>query len=328
MRKTRIAMFVMALALVLALALTIVGCGSKKKSGDNGGTLTGANIVAQSTTAMQQVKGATVGFDLTANVSIDETKVNAQTKAMVKDPITVKGTLKFNGTAVSDSKVDLTATAKAGAQSYDVGAKIDGSKGWLGLMGQWYILPMDTLSQIGGSPTPSASSAPGGVAAQLKTLLGVDDSGWITSNDLVGTEQLDGKDVYHISNKLDIAALATSLSSLAQSSSLLGGASTLPTTAKDTAATIKELQSALKEVKIDTWYEKDTFYLKKLIITAKMDLNSDPDLAAQGLNTLDLTITITMGDYNADFSVTPPATALPLDQLTNSLGSLTGGTGN
>jgi len=317
----------MALALALTLALAVAGCGSKKKSSGNGGggSLDGAAIVAKSATAMNQLKGATVGFDLSANVGIDAAKVSASNKALLKDPITVNGTVKFNGASVSASKVDLTATAKAGGQSYDVGAKIDGNQGWLGFMGQWYVLPMSSLGQLtSASPTPSASGSPSGVASQLQSLLGVDTNSIVTSNDLVGTETIDGTDAYHVSNKVDAAALATTLSTLAQSSSALTGSSTSTTSAADT---IKALQSALKDLKVDTWYEKDNFYLKKLVITAKMDLSSDAQVAAQGIKTVDLKITVTLSDFNADVTVTAPSNPLPIDQLTSNLGSLGSSTG-
>ena len=321
MRKTRRGLLFIALALVLALALAVAGCGSKKKSsssgGGGGGTLTSTEIAAKSTTAMQQIKGATIGLDLSAKVGIDAAKISATNKALLKDPITINGTVKFNGTSISDMDLDATATAKAGT-TYNLGAKITGGQGWLGLMGQWYTLPASYFSQSSSSPTPSASSSPGGLSSELQKL-GIDPKSLITSSDLVGTDQIDGKDAYHISDKIDTNALATALSSLAQSSSL-SSASASPSA----AATIAALKSALKDAKIDIWYEKDNFYLRKVVITANMNLSSDPTVAAQGIKTVDLSITITLGNFDASVSVTPPTNPLPFDQLTNSLGSLTG----
>ena len=324
MRKTRRGMLFIALALVLALALAVAGCGSKKKSsssnGGGGGTLTGTEIAAKSDTAMQALKGATVGLDISAKVGLDAAKASATTTAALKNPIAVNGTVKFNGTSTSSMDLDATATAKAGTTTYDVGAKITGGQGWLDLMGQWYTLTASAFSQSSSSPTPSASSSTGGLSSELQKL-GIDPSTLVTSSKVIGTDQIDGQDAYHVSDTLDTNALATDLSSLAQSSSL-SSASASPAA----SAAIATLKSALKNATIDTWYEKDNFYLRKIVIAANMDLSSDPQVAATGIKTVDLNVTITLGNFNASVSVTPPSNPLPFDQLSNSLGSLTGGT--
>ena len=114
--------------------------------------------------------------------------------------------------------------------------------------------------------------------------------------------------------------MATALSSLlAQSSS-----STSASTSASAASAIATLKSSLKNAKVDIWYEKDNFYLRKIVVTANMDLSGDPTVAAQGIKTVDLNITITLGSFDASVTVTPPSNPLPFDQLTNGLGSLTG----
>ena len=321
MRKTRLVMLIMALALALALALAVASCGSKKKSSSSngGGTLTGTQIAAKSDAAMQSLKGATIGLGISAKVGLTA-KASATNKALLKDPISVNGTIKFNGTSVSSMDLDATATAKLGTTTYNAGAKITGGEGWLGLMGQWYTLPASYFSQASSSPTPSASSSPGGLSSELQKL-GINPSSLVTTSKLVGTESIDGQDAYHISDTLDTNALATALSSLlAQSSS-----STSAGTSASAASAIATLKSALKNATINIWYEKDNFYLRKIVVTANMDLSSDPQVAATGISTVDLSITVTLGSFNASVTVTPPTSPLPFDQLTNSLGSLTGG---
>jgi hypothetical protein len=325
MRKSWIAL----VAITLALALVVAGCGSKSSNSSGGGsssaTLTGNDIAAKSTEAMKAIKSVTVGFDLTANVAIDAAKADAQTKALVGAPITVSGTLKGGGEG-KDAKVDVALKLNAGKEKLDAGIKVDGTNGWIGLMGQWYALPPGSLSQVAPSASPG-SSASADITAQLKTL-GIDVNTLITGRDLVGTEQLDGKDVYHVTDKVDTAALATTLATLVQSASALGGAvgaSTSPTTAQDAAAAAKALQSAIKNVSIDTWYEKDTLYMRKIVVKATLDFTTDPQAATTGLKTADINATITMGDFDAPVTVTPPAKVLPFEQLMQGLGTLTGG---
>jgi hypothetical protein len=325
MRKSWIAL----VAIMLALALVVAGCGSKSSNSGNGGSstaaLTGNDIAAKSTEAMKAVKSVTVGFDLTANVAVDAAKADAQTKALAGAPITVSGTLKGGGEG-KDAKVDATVKLIAGKENLDAGIKVDGTNGWIGLMGKWYALPAGSLSQVAPSATPG-SSASADITAQLKTL-GIDVNTLISGRDLVGVEQLDGTSVYHVTDKVDVAALSTTLSTLIQSASALGGAvgaSTSPTTAQDAAAAAKALQTALKNVTIDTWYEKDNFYMRKIVVKATLDLTTDPQAATTGIKTVDVNATITMGDFDAPVTVTPPAKTLPFEQLMQGLGTLTSG---
>lgn len=326
MRKLWIAL----LAVVLALSLaTAVGCGSKKSGGSGGGSaaLTGNDIAAKSDAAMAKVTSSTIGIDASATINADLSKVSAQTKAILSGPITLTGTVKAAEASGTVSAMDLAMVAKAGGQKLDLGLKIDGKKGWLGFMGQWYALPPSALSTLG-SPAPSASAAGGGIESQLGAL-GIDTKTWITGRTITGTETLDGKSVYHVSDTLNTAAIGQSVGSLAQQGLALGGASlgatTSPQNLKEAQALAQALQQGIKDAKVDAWYETDTFYMRKLVVSATLDVSSDPAASKAGLKGGTFTLTVTMGDFGAPVTVTPPASSQSLDKLLSGLGSLTTG---
>lgn len=325
MRKLWIAL----LAVVLALSLaTAVGCGSKKSGGGGGGSaaLTGNDIAAKSDAAMAKVTSSTIGVDASATINADLSKASAQTKAILSGPITLTGTIKAAEASGTVSAMDLAMAAKAGGQKLDLGLKIDGKKGWLGFMGQWYALPPSALSTLG-SPAPSASAAGGGIESQLGAL-GIDTKTWITGRTIVGTETLDGKSVYHVSDTLNTAAIGQSVGSLAQQGLALSGglgATTSPQNLKEAQALAQALQQGLKDVKVDAWYETDTFYMRKLVVSAALDVSSDPAAATAGLKGGSFTLTVTMGDFGAPVTVTPPASSQSLDKLLSGLSSLSAG---
>lgn len=327
MRKFWVTLLALAVALSLA---TVVGCGSKKSSSNSSGgnaALTGNDIAAKSDAAMAKITSSTIGLDATATISADLTKVDAQTKALLSGPLSVNGTIKAAQSSGAVAKLDMTMTAKAAGQSFDIGLKIDGKNGWLSLMKQWYALPPGALSQLN-SPAPGASSAAGGISAQLGAL-GIDTKSWVTGRTIVGTETLDGTSVYHVADVLDAAAIGKGVASLAQTGLAMGGstlgATTSPQNLKDAQALATALQNGLKDLKVDTWYEKDTFYLRKLVVSATLDVSSDPQAAKVGIKGGTFNLTLTMGDFNAPVTVTPPASSLPFDKLLGGLSGLTGG---
>lgn len=328
MRKFWVALLALVVALSLAAA---VGCGSKKSSSSStsgsSGSLTATEIAAKSNTAMAAVKSATVTFDVSATINADLSKADAQTKAALSGPLAFTGTVKAAQTSASSSKVDMTMAAKFAGQTFDVGLKVDGKNGWLSFMKQWYALPPGSLNQLS-SPAPGASSAAGGIGAQLGTL-GINLKTWVKGRNLVGEETLDGTSVYHVSYVLDTAAIGKDLATLAQTGLAMGGstlgASAAPNSLKDAQALTTALQNGLKDVKCDMWYEKDNSYLRKVVISATLDVSSDPSAAKAGIKGGSFTATVTLGDFNAPVTVTPPASSQPFSKLLGGLSALTGG---
>ena len=173
---------------------------------------------------MQSVKSASFTLDVTASVKGDASKVtDAQLKSLLAAPISVKAQGKLSNEP-----------QKAGHDAQRCPCRPEPRRGledgrgqiWVQFMNQWYVTTQSTLGGLtGSSPAPSASSSP--LTEQLSgrsSSLGIDPTTWTESYQLVGTETLDGTDVYHVAQILNVSKMVDDLMKASGSlSSLTGG---------------------------------------------------------------------------------------------------------
>ena len=106
-------------------------------------------IAEKSAAAMQAVKSSSFALDLTATIKGDASKApDAQTKALLQAPISVKAQGSISN---EPQKADMTLTADAAGQKFDVGLKMDGDKIWVQFMNQWYETTQSALGGLTGS---------------------------------------------------------------------------------------------------------------------------------------------------------------------------------
>ena len=216
------------LLLVLALVLVAVaGCGGSDQAATaSSAAATAASgqsadqIVKDSEAKMATVKSASFVADLGLQVQGDTAKMTDPTaKALLSQGITFHA----EGASANDpTAVDMTMSLGIAGQNLEFGMKSEGKKSWLEYQGTWYALDaknaksLDEQAQTGAAPTE-----------QLKSM-GVDPSTWGTEYQLVGTEDLNGVQVYHVSATADPQKLADSLTKAAEDPALqskLGGSS-------------------------------------------------------------------------------------------------------
>lgn len=315
------------LALLVIAAVLITGCGSKTSGGTGPSAspssqeLTGQQMFDKSQAAMQAVKSMSFKLELSAEVQGDPAKVtNAQAKAMLGQPITVSAQGKAGN---EGNKADMTMAASAAGQSFDLGLKMDADKIWVSFMNQWYEVPKEMLQGLtGASPSPSASAS--GLSQQLQEQIkafGIDPATWSKEFKIVGTESMDGVDVYHVAQTLDVAKMADDLVKVMGAASSLGIGSASPgadaqKAAEDAARIIKE---SIKDVTVDWYFQKDNFYLRKMATVVSMDFSAQADAQAQGLQSATINLALQMADFDQPVTVEPPAGAKPFQDLMNSL---------
>jgi hypothetical protein len=317
---------VVALALALALA---AGCGSKKKSSSSGSsqgtTISAADIVSRGEAATAKAGSGSFTADVSMLLKVDTTKTtNPSTAALARQPI------KFHLEGKSSDKpmaMDVTFSVAASGQNIAMGLKAANQKAWVGFQNKWYVLPPKDAQSLF---KPSANSQAGQTPTQQLQALGIDRAAWGSTYTLVGTENLNGVEVYHVKATVDPNKVAASLVKAMQSPQLLQqlGQSD-PTTAKQiqqletqNADQIKSLENSLKSVAVDYWYGKSDMYLRKVVLSADMSFTGK--IATQGLQGAKISLTATMSDFNMPVTVAPPANALPFAQLQSALGGLVG----
>lgn len=312
-------------AVMAIAALVAAGCGGGDEDGNggnggDGGKMSAKEIVAASQKAMNDIKSA--AFDMSMEIAIkgDTSKVtDPQAKQLLSSPIAVKASGKVGNVP---QKLDMTMSADAMGQKFDLGMRMDGDVVYVQFMGTWYEIPKDMAQGMtGASPAPDETQKLTDAYKQL----GIDPNTWASEYTLVGEEDVNGVATYHIAVTVDMEKIAADLSKLAGSASGLGsivGGQAGTTDPEELQKTLDMLKAAVKDVKVDYWIGKDDKYMYKLDASGMLDVAALPEeerQGAEGLESMDFSMTMTMSDYNKDFTVEKPADAKPFDQLFNDL---------
>jgi hypothetical protein len=325
------------LALVLG-AVAVAGCGSGSSTASTSGSPIAATaasgqsadqIVKDSETKMATVKSAafTAGFGM--QMQGDTSKMTDPTaKALLSQGITVSAQGKSAKSDNGGPAVDMTMSLGIAGQTLDFGMKAAGKKAWIQYQGSWYKVDsknaksLDKQAANGAAPTE-----------QLKSM-GIDPSTWGTTYQLVGTETLDGVQVYHVKATADPKKLAESLTKAAESPSLnkqLGGATgqlgQLGSGLSGNAKQAEQLAKTLKDATVDYWIGVDDSYMYKAQFGATMDMTGQQNM--QGVSGVSLKGSVAMSDFDQPVAVTPPTQAKPFKDFANQLfGGMMGGTGS
>jgi hypothetical protein len=319
------------LLLVLALVLVAVaGCGGSDKAATTSSAAATAasgqsadQIVKDSEAKMATVKSASFAADFGLQVQGDTAKMTDPTaKALLSQGVTFHA----EGASANDpTAVDMTMSLGIAGQNLDFGMKSEGKKSWLEYQGTWYALDaknaksLDKQAQTGAAPTE-----------QLKSM-GIDPSTWGTEYQLVGTEDLNGVQVYHVKAVADPQKLAESLTKAAEDPSLgskLGGSSSelgqLSQGLTQSKKQAEELGKSLKDATVDYWIGVDDQYMYKAQFGASMDTSAQKDM--QGVTGMTMKGAVTMADFDQPVDVTPPANAKSFKEFMNQLfGGMLGG---
>ncbi len=325
--RNRAVLFVVLAVLVMAGA----GCGSGTSSDEGSpapaaaSAMSADQIVKESEAKMATVNSASFVADLGLEVQGDPEKMTDPTgKALLSQGVT----LHVEGQSASDpTAVDMTMSLGLAGQNLDFGMMSMGSKSWIEYQGAWYALDAENAKAL--DKQAATGAAP---TEQLKSM-GVDPASWGTEYELVGTEQMNGVDVYHVTAVADPQKLADSLTKAAEDPSLqdkLGGSGgelgQLTQGLTQNKQQAEELAKSLKEASVDYWIGVDDQLMYKAQFGASMDMTGQKDM--QGLDGLSMKGTVTMADFDEPLEVTPPKNAKPFDTFMNELfGGMMGGGG-
>ena len=212
------------LLLVLALALVVVACGGDEATtadtaaADTASGPPADQIVKDSEAKMATVNSASFIADVALQIEGDTAKMTDPTaKALLSDGVT----LHAEGASGNDpTAVNMTMSLGIAGQNLEFGMMSEGEKSWIEYQGAWYAL--DTKNSKALDEQAATGAAP---TEQLKSM-GIDPASWGTEFELVGTEDLNGVEVYHVKAAADPQKLADSLLKAAEDPTLadkLGG---------------------------------------------------------------------------------------------------------
>ena len=322
-------LLLLALALVV-LVLAVAGCGSSGAASPSSSPAATAasgqsadQIVKDSAAKMATIQSASFSADFGLQVQGDTSKMTDPTsKALLTQGITVHAEGKSQSKPAS--AVDMTMSLGIAGQNIDFGLRAVGKKVWVQYQGAWYAVDAKSTRTLGSQA--QASSAP----TQLKNL-GIDPSS-LASYQLLGTEDLNGVQVYHVKATADPKKLAAALMKAATDPTLskeLGGASSqlgtlgsgLTQQGKQQA---QQLAKSLKTATVDLWIGVDDQYLYKAQFDAALDTTGQQ--GAQGVTGMTLKGSVALSGFNEPVKVAKPTSAKPFKTLLNQLfGGMLGG---
>lgn len=327
-RKSQISWAVLLLALVLVMVVA-AGCGGSSSSSSGASSssaatadLTADQIVQQSAEKMKDVKSATMTADVALQLQGDTSKITDPTqKAMLSQGIS----LRMDGKSQTEPMAaDMKVSVSLAGQNIDLGIIADGDQAWVEYQGKYY--------KVDQKNTKSVTEAAGSGLSPMDQLKkqGLDIDKWGVKYELVGTEDMNGAQVYHVKATVDTKAMAADLMKQMSSPDLgkqLGdpaAAQQLQQGLAQNKAQIDELSKSVKDMTGDYWYVVDTLYLTKASWTVALDTKGQKDM--QGVNGMTLKADLTMSGFDEPVTVSPPAKSLPFDKLMNQMfGGMTGG---
>ena len=324
----RISIFLL-LILVGVLVVGVAACGSSEPAaaqtpatGSSAGNAPAPDQILGSTLkAGQTLKSSSGSFDLSLKLDVDTSKLPDQEKSLLTNPITLTGT--FAG-ADSPQAVQADVTLGLAGQTMKLALKDSGDKSWVQLNNQWYETPPE-LQQ---TAQDSASQAQAGDMMKLITDLGVDPATWLTGATVVGQETLDNVVTYHIKGTPDVAKMVTDMvgvmkspefqkmmTSTTEASGTTGGLSlgSMMPSADSLQQMQNELTDLFKNVSVEFWIGKDDSLPRKVSVTAHIVPPAGQN--TQGVNSIDLTMNISLQNLNQPVTVQAPESPLPYADL-------------
>ncbi len=321
--------------LVLLLALTLlaaVGCGGDTSSSSSSPGTTAAaadvsadQVVKDSEAKMAQLNSASFTADMGLDVQGDPNKMTDPTqKALLSQGLT----LHAEGQSATEPMVsDMQISVGIAGQTLDFGMMAQGDKVWVEYQGKWYAVDQKNAKSLNDQAETGAAPT-----EQLKSL-GLDPSGWGTSYEMVGTEDMAGTQVYHVKATADPAKLAEDLTKAMNDPTLLEKLGD-PSTAKQleqglaqNKKQVEELKKSLENIAVDYWIGVDDMLMRKAEFSA--DLATKGQKGMDGVDGMTMKMSMTMADFDEPVTVTPPAKALPFDTLMNEVfGGMMGGSGS
>ena len=296
-RPFRILLTPALLALIIALALG--GCGGSGGSGGSGSSDPAA-VLGATFANKKPIKSGRL--DLQVNI-------RGASVAGLPSPFHLGlGGPFASATAGGTPKFQFDLAIGTGSGELNIGTVSTGDHGWLQIAGKAFTLPDSTFAKLRTQKSSSSSSG-----LQLSSL-GVDPRRWLTSPKVVGTEDLAGDRVTHVSSGVDVPRLLDDLGNVLGNAGKLGLNGVAGVGSALSPASRAKLQKAISSAHVDVWTGEKDRLLRRLRVDAAVT-GTD---GAKGT----LRLQLSLSGLNRPQPIGPPANPRPLSELTSALGAL------
>ena len=247
----------------------------------------------------------TARIDLEASLTLDGVKqLNGPVKLSVQGPYE-------SGGSQTIPKADWDVAASASGQNFSAGFISTGDNAWVGFQGQNYEVGKQAVAQV----NQQIKQAAGQNKQQGLSEFGIDPRSWLKDAKDEGDQKVAGAETKHVSAALDVGKFLDDLNRLVQKT---GG------TARITASQRKQLEDSVKDPRFDVYVGKDDNVIRRLSADLSFTIPSDKQAQVGGLKSGTLSFSIEFANVGKQQTITAPANAKPLSELTTQLGGLGG----
>lgn len=149
--------------------------------------------------------------------------------------------------------------------------------------------------------------------------LGLDARAWITDAEVDGEEEIGGVATDHVTGRLDVEAAVDDLNGLLRDS---GGAigQGAPQQLRD--EDVERLSEAVRDPSFDIYVGREDGLIRRLTVRVDVAVPEEDRADVGGVTAASLRFSLELDDVGGDQSVSAPANARPIADLTRQLGSL------
>ncbi|MEA2497434.1 MAG: hypothetical protein QOJ29_5345 [Thermoleophilaceae bacterium] len=252
------------------------------------------------------IKSARIDLEIT--IKLDGIKqLNGPIKLSVQGPYE-------SGGSKTIPKADWDIAASAAGQNFSAGFISTGDNAWVGFQGQNYEVGKSAVAQI----NTQIAKAAGSNKKKGLSQFGVDARNWLTDAKDQGTEKVAGVDTNHVSAALDVGKFLDDLNKIIQKA----GGSTGTSTPSLTASQKKQIQDVVKNPRFDVYVGKSDNVIRRLSADISFQVPSDKQAQVGGLKSGTVSFSIEFADVGKPQTISAPANAKPISELTSQLGGL------
>src|SRR4051812_29005716 len=246
-------------------------------------------------------------IDLEVSLNVDGVKqLNGPVKLSVQGPYE-------SGGSQTIPKADWDVAASASGQNFSAGFISTGDNAWIGFQGQNYEVGKAAVAQI----NQQIKQAAGQNKSKGFSQFGIDPRDWLTDAKDEGTDKVGGVETDHVSAALDVSKFVDDLNRLVKKAGGRTGS-----TAQITPAQKKQIEDVVKNPRFDVYVGKDDHIIRRLSADLSFSVPSDKQAQLGGLKSGTLSFSIEFADVGKPQTITAPANAKPLAELTSQLGGL------
>ena len=291
------------LALLLtALGALIAGCGGGSEKDAKAELQRGFN---------SSITSANVTVDITAQIN---------GVPQLQQPIRVKlgGPYQSNGKGKLPS-LNWDVSVSGGGQTFSAGLISTGDKGYVNFQGTNYQVDPATMQQLSQAMAQRGASG----KKSLKDF-GIDPIAWVKDPSVEGDSDVSGVATKHISATIDVKKLFEDLNKVVAKA---GGAVGQAAPQQLTPQIIDQIAKVVHDPKFDAYVGKADGKFRRLALDLQFDVPENDQATLRGLKGGSLSISVEFANVGKPQTITAPANAKPLSELTKQLGGLGGALG-